>query len=337
MARNKTYTSFAICNFDYSDKYRILTLQIMDCYINPIVSILGFIANMMSIEILRRSGLNKSSNILLLGLVVSDSMSQMTTMNFAIILETFGPNWEYPELCGWQYGDELNYFLLVCNIVFKFLGFWGQYVNTAVPVLIVVERVLAVFKPLAFRNIVTRRAVVVGVVSTYIFWLPWSVFWMTIYNVSILMSKVMFLSRDTFLIKEMTVFTVFYFYVCDILSSWFPMSFVIMGCILTWVKVKRTLNQRKKLTAAGQRVQWSKKTTRTLLTTCSIFSITHVVYSVMNYLIPDDDLLIHYIKLDFMSLVYLINTSSNFFVYVLANRKLMNVFRQIMHFDRHQV
>ncbi|KAK0045786.1 G-protein coupled receptor [Biomphalaria pfeifferi] len=69
-------TDWTICQYENVTPLKLLTLQTMNCYVNPIVSILGFIANMMSIEILKRSGLSKPSNILLLGLVVSDSMSQ---------------------------------------------------------------------------------------------------------------------------------------------------------------------------------------------------------------------------------------------------------------------
>ncbi|KAK6961575.1 G-protein coupled receptor [Biomphalaria glabrata] len=327
-------TDWSICQYENVTQLKLLTLQTMNCYVNPIVSILGFIANMMSIEILRRSGLSKPSNILLLGLVVSDSMSQMTTMNFAIILETFGPNWEYPELCGWQYGDGLNYFLFVFNIIFKFLGFWGQYVNTAMPVLIVVERFFAVFKPLTFRKLITRRKAITSVVFTYFMWLPWAITWMSMYRLHILLSKIMVMSNDVADINDVTAFNIFYFYICDIMTSWFPMTFVLFGCILTWVKVKMTLSQRKKLTSANQRVQWSNKTTRTLLTTCVIFTTTRIICSLMNYLIRGDEVLIAYIKIEFVNLVFLINSSSNFFVYVFSNRKLFIIFKQIIHLDK---
>ncbi|XP_055870272.1 uncharacterized protein LOC129923419 [Biomphalaria glabrata] len=327
-------SDWSVCEYEDATPIKLFTLQTMNCYVNPVVSIIGFIANMMSIEILRRSGLSKPSNILLLGLVVSDSMSQMTTLNFAIILEAFGPDMEYPELCGWQYEEGLNYFLLVCNIIFKFLGFWGQYVNTAVPVIIVVERFFAVFKPLTFKAIVTKKTMTTCVVCAFLFWLPWALFYISSYRMHIFLSKVMVLSVDSMDINHATLLNLFYFYISDILSSWFPMTFVLIGCILTWIKVKMTFRQRKKLTSANQRVQWSNKTTRTLLTTCAIFTATRIISSLMNYLIREGGVLITYIKIEFINFVFLMNSSSNFFVYVFSNKKLLTIFRQIIRLDK---
>ncbi|KAK0055710.1 G-protein coupled receptor, partial [Biomphalaria pfeifferi] len=79
------------CGRRTSSPHEFFLFRIMFCYVNPGLSIFGFITNMMSLEILRRSGLQKHSNILLIGLVVADSMSLALTLNFGMIILEYGP------------------------------------------------------------------------------------------------------------------------------------------------------------------------------------------------------------------------------------------------------
>ncbi|KAH9523823.1 hypothetical protein Btru_047126 [Bulinus truncatus] len=320
----------SICQFYSPPQYQLVIFQVMKCYVNPVISIIGFSANMFGVAILRRSGLGKPSNILLLGLVVADSMCQLTTMNFAEILELLGPNMAYPKLCGWQYGPGLNYFLLACDVVIIFLGSWGQSVHAALPVLITVERFLAVYTPLTFKQIVTRRATSVIVALTFLAWLPWVGVYMSMARVTVQLSKVMFFDWSSFSIDDATPFTIFYYYVSDILSNWFPTAFVVVGCVVIWARVKITMSQRKKLTSGSCEVKWSNRTTRTLLTTCCIFSVTHVIFSLANYFTGSVSEMESLIMMEFMNLVYLINASSNFFVYITSNSKLLLIFKQII-------
>ncbi|KAH9508679.1 hypothetical protein Btru_049625 [Bulinus truncatus] len=311
----------------------LLLLQVVKCYVNPCLSVVGFCANMMSIAILRRSGLRKPSNILLFGLVIADTMVQFMTMNFAEILQYFGPNMQYPRLCGWQYGNDINYFLLVSAISYTFFSQWGQYVNTTIPVFITLERFLAVFMPLTFKKIVTTKTASFSVIVSFLIWLPWSLYLMTAAEVYVQLSKVMFYFINAADVDE--VFNIFYVYVSDILSSWVPIALVVLGCVLIAVKVQITLQERQKLTSKKQeKVKWSSQTTRTLLTTCVVFSISHIIYSFINYFIPNTPTVGLHLMYEFMNMSLLINASSNFFVYIASNRKLYIIFKQIIH-NRH--
>ncbi|KAK0067947.1 G-protein coupled receptor [Biomphalaria pfeifferi] len=152
-----SYEAYYVCWFQTSSYEEYITYLGMMCYVNPAVSFVGLISNMISLAILRRSGLHKPSNILLFGLVIADSMCLSTTLNYGIILFYFGPNKPFSRLCGFQYVDSLNVYLAVTSIIMEFIGFWGQYVNTWIPILITLERLLAIFRPMTFKSIVTKR------------------------------------------------------------------------------------------------------------------------------------------------------------------------------------
>nr|KAI8752337.1 putative G-protein coupled receptor [Biomphalaria glabrata] len=121
-----SYEAYYVCWFQTSSYEEYITYLGMMCYVNPAVSFVGLICNMISLAILRRSGLHKPSNILLFGLVIADSMCLSTTLNYGIILFYFGPNKPYSRLCGFQYVDSLNVYLAVTSIIMEFIGFWGQ-------------------------------------------------------------------------------------------------------------------------------------------------------------------------------------------------------------------
>ncbi|KAH9500509.1 hypothetical protein Btru_072105 [Bulinus truncatus] len=315
---------------------QLILYKVVFCFVNPVLAVTGFGANMLSIAILRHSGLNRPSNILLLALVVADSMSQMLIMNYGLIIELFGPDMEFPVQCGWQYDIEINYFLLVSHIMFFFFGTWGQYVSSSIPVIITLERFLAVYMPITFKSVVTVKTSILCATFVFIFWLPWVVFYLGLFQASTQSSKIMLFSRTASLLSDETIFTLFYYYICDNLSSWFPESLVIVGCVIIGIKVKITLSQRRQLTSSMRPVKWSSKTTKTLLATCAVFSMTRSTGSICNYLISENDPLTYYIKKTFIDLLFLINSSSNLFVYVISDNKLLVIFKCILHLNKSQ-
>ncbi|KAK0040131.1 G-protein coupled receptor [Biomphalaria pfeifferi] len=129
---------YSLCSSEANSLAELLVIFSLQCFINPGLSIIGFITNMLSLAILHRSGIHKLSNILLFGLVIADSL--WTTMYFAMILNFFGPNKYFKMLCGFQYEETLNLFLAYSEEVLFFLGYWGRYVNTLIPIFITLER-----------------------------------------------------------------------------------------------------------------------------------------------------------------------------------------------------
>ncbi|KAK0057099.1 G-protein coupled receptor [Biomphalaria pfeifferi] len=318
-----------------------VSFRIMKSYINPVMSIFGFIANILSLAILVRSGLRKPSNVLLFSLSLADSMCILMTANVAEILSYFDPAKPDPSCRCWQYNYIVSLMLYVAKTVIYFICNWGCYVNTFLPVLITAERLAAVFWPIKFRRIVTITSTTASVILTFACWLPWCTFYQSLFtfdyvNISSTFSGVWTNTRYYEDVSE-TVFLL-NAYVFEILSSWVPISFVLVGCVAIWIKIKITLRKRRKMLSCNGNVQWSMRTTRTLLATCFVFVACHSLYSLFIYIF-EPDLILNKSGLlcyEVMNFLYLINNSSSFFIYILCNNKLCLIFLQIMHLDNLQ-
>ncbi|KAI8779087.1 G-protein coupled receptor [Biomphalaria glabrata] len=323
---------YSLCSSEANSLAELLVIFSLQCFINPGLSIIGFITNMLSLAILHRSGLHKPSNILLFGLVIADSWCLFTTMNFAMILNFFGPNKYFKMLCGFQYEETVNLFLAYSEEVFFFLGYWGRYVNTLIPIFITLERNLAVFKPMTFKAIVKKQAAITVVVLSFVFWLPWTLFYSALTEIinwsltdEITWTTVI---QNLFFYENMEIITFFEIYVVDCLVSWIPLSVISIGCCVLGIKVKLTLLKRRRFNSA-KKLMWSPRTTLTLMTTCFVFTTTHAVASLIQYLAPCD-IYVHVLMRNyFVYFFYALNASSNFFVYIATNEKLFHIFLQM--------
>ncbi|XP_055869545.1 thyrotropin-releasing hormone receptor-like [Biomphalaria glabrata] len=333
------YTIF--CLYSVGSANEKLALQIMTCYANPALAIVGFGANMLCIEILRRSGLRKPSNIFLLSLVVADSMSQLQSMNFGEVLMFWGPDQKHSELCGWQYGETVDFFLFVSTVVIYVLGGLGGCVNTFVPVLITAERMIAVFFPITFKKIVTTKTAVIAAFIAYAVWIPWVLTFSTLYQ----FYRIPIYNKDYYsfvalgmkYFKNRPLYDLLNHYVFQVFSSWVPVAIVSVGCTFIGVKVFYTLRLRKRMTSKNISIHWSPRTTRTLLLTCLVFTVTNLSISFLNFYILSGfkQNIWFLIGSEITYFITLIGSSSNFFVYITSNRKLMKIFLDIVHFRKH--
>ncbi|KAH9509667.1 hypothetical protein Btru_044178 [Bulinus truncatus] len=254
--------------------------EIFFCYVNPPLAILGMAVNGLSMAILRRSGLGKPANILLLALVIADSMNMVTSISVADKLRMFGPVKSKPGYCTWEYDDANGFIFFTYQSMFA-IGQWGRFVNSNIPVLITVERLLAVYFPVTFKKVVTFRSAIAACVSAYMLWLPYTVFQSYYRQMATVQHPngkyVSFSTSTEFLRKNFAVIFTFAVTGLEALLSWLPISFVCIGCLFIAIKVKVSIARRRKLSKLKEKQRWSPRTTRTLLTTCLIFAITHTV------------------------------------------------------------
>ncbi|KAH9508076.1 hypothetical protein Btru_052769 [Bulinus truncatus] len=298
-------------------------------------SFIGFVSNIVSLAILRRSGLHKPSNVLLLGMVVADNMCLMITMNYAAAIMNFGPDKAYPGLCGFQYSDTLNYFLIVSGEFFSFVGHWGRYASTSISVFITVERLLAIFKPMNFKSIVTVRNAFISVLFSYAFWLPWNLFLHCLDSfVGMRLQEgqqwVVVVWGDLFTNNQYFI-EMFYYCVVEGFALWFPFFFVCLGSFALMIKIKIATRERRKLTASEEKKKTPSKTTRTLLTTCLVFSMTHVANCVLVYVIPNETVIHQLLRKHLSYFMYVINASASLLIYVTTNKNFFNIFIKILH------
>ncbi|KAI8795376.1 G-protein coupled receptor [Biomphalaria glabrata] len=320
---------------DTSSLKEVLLFKILKCYINPIFSLLGLATNGLSVVMICHSGLNRPSNILLFSLVVADSMSMLQTINIPQVLTYFDPQKSYPRLNGWQYSYGTSYFLYCLRCSIEFVSCWGCYVNSSIPVIITSERLCAIFWPLKFNKIFTNRSAVIGVAFCFVFWFPINVydqamFKFQFFNVSESVSMGVFATSE-YLRQNIEVYKLMMSYVFEAISIWVPLSLVSVGCLVIGIKIKMTMSHRRALTASRAYTRWSPKTTRTLLATCLVFSVTRIAYSIIVYALELDFVHMneHFIYYEVINFIYMINNSANFFVYVMFSNKFRVIFIDI--------
>ncbi|KAK6960455.1 G-protein coupled receptor [Biomphalaria glabrata] len=329
---------FVVCqgivHLDSALHYTIF--YILLCYVRPAMCFLGFIANSMSLAILQRNGLYKQSNILLFGLVIADSAYLVSGMNFAMIISYFGPNKLYPTLCGYQYEEVLDYFLQISNILINIIGTWGHFASTTIPVLITLERILALFKPINFKALVTANKTTALVICSFVVWLPWIFLTFSstvIYKVKLTptVTYMLALAQKSDLISHVSVIDKYFI---RNVVSFTTLAFITFGCGAIWVKMKLTLKQRRKIASSRNNSSWSPRTTRTLVLTCFIFVLVHGMASLTANLslfyAGRCAYSLHFFLNEGGLFIYPINASSSLFIYVLSNKKLYQDLKMIL-------
>ncbi|KAI8779555.1 G-protein coupled receptor [Biomphalaria glabrata] len=311
--------------------------QALNCFINPLLSLLGNFINGLCLIILTKSGLRKTSNILLFALVLADSMNLFKYLNFGDKIRLFGPIKSKPGYCTFEYDTTMNQFLYVSHQFFFFVGIWGQTISASIPMIITIERIFAVFFPVTFTRIVNIKSVTVSCGIAYIIWLPFAIF-QTFYrqlNYIQLSSgnKVALVTSTEFFIKNFSILYTLAAYAEEALASWVPICFISLGCVLIGIKVYVSISHRRKLTNVSKKQNWSPRTTRTLVTTCLIFAITHTITALISVFATVDikTPLLTFLIVEISQFFNILCCTSNFLVYFLCNDKLSKIFLDLIH------
>ncbi|KAK6958637.1 G-protein coupled receptor [Biomphalaria glabrata] len=312
---------------------------LLKCFVSPCLSGASLVLNILSLVIFVKSGLHKPTNIFLFALSFADTMSQALNLNFAQILRYFGPGKPFPYIITWQYPYTISYVLFVCEMLWNFVGYWGMYVQSSIPVLISAERILAVFWPLKFRQWVTCKSASVVVTLAYVFWLPWIITFQNNYTFWFLeIQHYYFGTRadSRFLRDNLSLIVFFNVKFFQNLSSWVPVTLVLAGCVAIAVKVKLTLKKRQHLTASWDSKHWSMKTTRALTSVCLCFAITHTIYCVVvNLYIQEIENITFKSNLvgEYLRVILSANKICNFVVYVWFNDKFQKCLKEILKIE----
>ncbi|KAK6958870.1 G-protein coupled receptor [Biomphalaria glabrata] len=335
------YSSPTSVNYYYLCFLRTKSFQefqqnlLLMCYVRPGMSILGIVANMFSLQILRRSGLHKQSNILLFSMVIADTLCLFRALNYGSILIYYGPNKSISGLCAYQYSETISYFLSYSFIITEYIHLWGEFSSTSFPVLITLERVIAIFRPMAFSNIVTRKRTIISVECVYLLWLPWTLFLPSLQNVSTfsIMENITFVHvvATNVMIDNIVFINVFDVYVNHFFADTLPFFLVVSGNIALGFKVHTTLRKRKELTTSKNTVSWSPRTTRTLMLTCLFFAATTLAETILqNIAFHTQWYLENGITLmnmgEIRNLILQIHSSLSFFIFIASNKHFMNIF-----------
>ncbi|CAL1539690.1 unnamed protein product, partial [Lymnaea stagnalis] len=300
----------------------------MNRYVFPSVCLLGFSGNILSFYVLLRCKLKRPSDIFLFALTVSDCLYLLYPLDATKLLIYFGSG---VASIGWAFPEKVAHALFVINLISETFANLGAYTTTTLAVAITVERCLAVFFPLKFKHLVTPKRAWITVLCVFLFWSPWclnAAFLASFYYVRLNGASAVGLALPSpYYNRNVHVITVFDKFVFSALSYWIPVILVTTGSILVGVKVKTAHRKRRELASSSSAEALSrsmKRTTRTLLSVSMIFAVLYGYGSLADVIrsetVSSEDLL-GGILLETRNLAFHINSSSNFLVYLLTNRK----------------
>nr|KAI8752574.1 putative G-protein coupled receptor [Biomphalaria glabrata] len=328
---NKTQNSSSPCyryiSFIFSSSSGLL--QNLKYFVNPTLALLGLCQNILCVLVLRKDGFSKTSNINLLSVIVAGSFQQMLSVNVAEVLEFESGLDMYEEVEELTCVKKKDYVLQTFKHIFLFLGTWGQYVFSSTFMLITIERVLVVFLPFTFKDYVKKKYMVAGLFTIFLIWLPFVMFKIIcLYGFEILL---------TYPIKESYKVDLSWLADCHylatniaitilVLGKCIPLVLVLLGSLVIAIRIKITLNKRSKLTSLPHKLSWSMQTTKVLLATCLLFSISDVLQYILSYVavhfITDPDISF-FVHSEFISFSYLFTSCNTFFIFISTNKRLL--------------
>ncbi|KAH9509874.1 hypothetical protein Btru_045484 [Bulinus truncatus] len=249
---------------DFSENLTILKIFLL--YVQPLIGCIGLAGNVLTFIILSKQGIRKSSNIIILSLTLADCLFLMRSVNAFHLLARLDHPYVSLGLYGWETSIQIGYFMYISDKVTSTLEHWGGYVATNMPVVITVERFIAVFFPLKFKTLLTAKKVLLISIAVWIGWLPWiasSLFYYSVGSFTPSSSKMfVYLHLSQMLIDGFEIINRLDDYFFNFISSIVPISLVCVGCVLIGVKIRITQIERKRLATTGKTS--SLRTTRTL-------------------------------------------------------------------------
>ncbi|KAK7010481.1 neuropeptides capa receptor [Biomphalaria glabrata] len=329
-------TSVRLTTEILSDQETWLAMKILMFGITPIISVFGIVGNILSIIILVRHGMAKCSNILLVALALSDITFLISFNSLPKVLYEAVWNHEYVG-----YSKASCDVLFILFSIFTLLDYTFGLLGITLPMLITAERLVVIFLPLNFSQVLTPTRTWLAVFVMAAYWLSiciYSSFWQGLdyffdparnQSVGIIVKSAFFFQHEDSVdtINHMIIFS----------SMVIPPIFTVTGCVVISVKIQLALIKRQKMTSTTRSMN---RTTRTLLAVCAIYCVTAAVLSMPLYLPQEyasysltDKSPTNMGKLFYqlVNTVTCINSSSNFIVYVGLNKQFRMTLKNIIY------
>ncbi|CAG5120865.1 unnamed protein product [Candidula unifasciata] len=300
----------------------------------PCISLPGILGNMSSMIVLHRHGFKKTSNILLAALTLADAFYLIGINNVPAYIH------DYSSSPGFAYSTTVCYVLYGLYRLFFLLELWGNWCSLTLPVLITLERIVAVYSPFKFPIIVTPRRTWTAVIAIFILWVPVNVYYF-------FLDDLVFVDIDGHshgVITRTRLYTddnykqiyVFINRTAIILTEPISVLLVIVGCIMVGVKIKAASVKRRKMMSAVISVTQkpaaipSSRTTWTLMLVCIVYTITiGSAFFIQLTVTPSRNTQVDKILDTMVRFVKCLHSSCNFFIYIYANRNFRDTYRHI--------
>ncbi|GFS24661.1 FMRFamide receptor-like Protein [Elysia marginata] len=318
----------------------------------PTLCILGVAGNSISLVVLYKQGFKKSTNILLFALAISDILFMIGAQGPAKLMYEWGRGglW-FPE----REARVLYYFYHV----FDYINWTAGPMSMGLPILITAERFVAVFFPLKFHTIVTRRrtlvSVIVLIVFTYLpqiyirFWFRFDYVWDPKYNASVGLS----VRTDLYYDQQYLSWLLGHFYA----AIGYFVIIVGTGTLAIGIRISLAAAQRKRMMAGkamkGEpggaasshanvthgNIRAPSRTTKTLLALCVFYTISCLFVAMPTFFPEISVWPLFTLNPNFRSMeVFMyqlakldlcVNASCNFVIYVAMNKNFRQTFFDI--------
>ncbi|XP_013082734.2 probable G-protein coupled receptor B0563.6 [Biomphalaria glabrata] len=299
----------------------------------PMVSIPGLVGNVSSLIVLYRHGFKKTSNILLVALSIADACYLIGVNNIPAFMH------EYSTGRGFHYSVTSCYVLYGLYRLYRLLELWGNWTSLTLPVLITIERLVAVYHPFKFPLLVTPRRTLVAVVISYLLWLPLNVYYFFLEDLVFVQQGGVIVGRivPTRYYQDKAWYSVYLSVkkAAIILSEPIPILLVVIGCFMVGVKIRLAHAKRRKMmyfvsSVTNARATPAFRTSWTLLLVCIVYSITiGTAFFLEMGISVDVSFTANIVLAAAIRLVKCIHSSCNFFIYIYINRNFQETYRSI--------
>ncbi|CAG5136692.1 unnamed protein product [Candidula unifasciata] len=345
--KDKTYNSRQRYKDQDADSFTDFIHWNLVFIVIPLVSILGIIGNALSLIVISKQGLRKSSNILLFSLAVSDIVFMIGVNGPPKPMYEWGGG-------GFQYPRETAMALFYLYHFFDSLNWGSGPTSLCIPVLITIERLIAVFFPLKFTSIVTRRRTIIAVIATNVIFYGLQAYVRTWFQfIYIYDSKrnasIGFSTRNSMYVFQNEVSSVIEMFFNSMIIL---VIFVGSGCIAIGAKIKIAAIKRLKMTSShGNQISKGdtgiSRTTKTLLCLCVFYtfvcapiSLPAFMPGIMVFPVFAEDpnfrsvgvFVYHVYKT-----VFCFNASCNFIIYVAMSKSFRDTLFQLINTKRKNV
>ncbi|KAI8794371.1 FMRFamide receptor [Biomphalaria glabrata] len=317
------------------DEQTLYVLRVLMFGVTPAISVFGITGNVFSMLVLSRHGLRKSSNILLFSLAISDLTFLIGFNSVPKLLYEVSGNAE-----GFRYSEGVSYTLYILHHVFHNMDYACGGISLTLPMLITFERLVAVFLPLKFHQIVTpvRTWCAVSTISTFwwVFFIHTSMYADFSYGFSdrlnqsvglIVRSSYHYHNTNTVAILEETM---------SYLMMKIPPGVTLVGCIAIGVKVKMASAKRRKMSSSTSG-ESSRRTTKMLLAVCAVYTVTCGILSLPTFIpqymaytmTSDAPSNLGKVMYQVINIIVCINSSYNFIIYVAMNKNFRDTYKSL--------
>ncbi|XP_055860619.1 probable G-protein coupled receptor B0563.6 [Biomphalaria glabrata] len=314
---------------DVSDTVYIAFDLILNCFLSLLLAMLGFVGNILNICVLSQQGMRDTTNLLLLYLAVSDLIFSFLTLVYRIpnVVFYFDKHLSVSlKYCYFQVLDSIKLLSLFCSTYFI--------------TMLSVERMFAVCFPFQVSRIVTRfRIKITAMCITVILFLFLSPMYGFAYLDTAIVDNVTEIWRygTPFYFDNYSFFSTFYLSIfINVYSMGIPIIIITSCTIMTIIKVKTSYQtiQCMSDTVRVKRVQEIRSVKISLF--LSTFLILFVIvppgiietllftrYSDLRLTLKSVELLI-----SSEQMIYVLNSSFNFIVYVITSPKFAKKVKQ---------